>query len=66
MDELKERILIVDDDPGLLVLLTKTLSRYGYFVVSATDGYQALDALQELAGVFGFADRSIHAWDERD
>lgn len=52
MEDVKERILIVDDDPGLLMLLTRTLLKHNYDVVGAADGFQALDALQ---GAPGFA-----------
>jgi CheY-like chemotaxis protein len=50
VDDGKERILIVDDDQSLLALLTRTLARSGYEVVSATDGFQALEAIQAPPG----------------
>jgi DNA-binding response OmpR family regulator len=38
----RETILIVDDEPMVLTFLTGTLSRYGYRVVQAESGSQAL------------------------
>ncbi len=40
------RILIVDDDPGLLTLLTKVITRMGVTPVTAETGQRALEALQ--------------------
>jgi CheY-like chemotaxis protein len=42
----KAKILVVDDDPILLDLLTETLTAIGYNVESATDGFNALEILQ--------------------
>ncbi|NJN18784.1 MAG: response regulator transcription factor [Oscillochloris sp.] len=39
-----QRILIADDDNGLLDMLQRSLNREGYDVVSAVDGMQALTA----------------------
>ena len=41
------RILIVDDDPNLLVLLAEQLSADGYDVVTARDGEEALKRLRQ-------------------
>ncbi len=41
------RILLVDDEPEIVRLLTRRLSRLGYEVASAADGTQALALLQE-------------------
>lgn len=43
------KILIVDDDPGVLGVLCDGLSGYGYEVFAAEDGYQALRILRESA-----------------
>jgi PAS domain S-box-containing protein len=44
--EIKDRILVVDDDESLLQLLEHSLKRYGYDVVAAGDGSEALTALE--------------------
>ena len=40
-------ILIADDDPDLLLLMTLRLSNAGYHVLGAADGQQALDRIIE-------------------
>ena len=44
------RILIVDDDPNLLVLLADQLRADGYEIQTARDGDEALRRLDERAG----------------
>lgn len=39
------RILVVDDDPSLLILLSKMLARVGVMPITAADGAQALELL---------------------
>lgn len=39
----EEKILLVDDDPGIRVMLTRVLNDAGYTVESAKDGNDALD-----------------------
>ena len=46
------RILIVDDDPGIQAVLAEALSRRGYQVQEAPDGFWVSRALH--AGVFSF------------
>jgi CheY-like chemotaxis protein len=46
MDQPEPRILVVDDDPGLLVLLCHRLEQLGYAVRTATHGPEALDLQQ--------------------
>jgi DNA-binding response OmpR family regulator len=41
------RILVVDDEPDLLVLLEEHLSQEGYEVVTATTGMQAITRARE-------------------
>jgi PAS domain S-box-containing protein len=43
---MSERILIVDDDEGILFLLTKALERAGYLVENAADGMEGLQKLK--------------------
>jgi len=43
----KGRILVVDDDPRLLGMLTDTLDSIGYDTLAATDGIEALSVLQQ-------------------
>ena len=40
-------ILVVDDEPSLLRLLTRVLERQGYTVLTASDGNQAIDVFDE-------------------
>ncbi len=42
-----KRIMIVDDDKGALTLIGIMLDRGGFQVVSAQNGYQALDKLDQ-------------------
>ena len=43
----KERVLVADDDPAILRLVTAILEKEGYAVVGARDGREAYKALQE-------------------
>jgi len=43
----KKRILVVDDDTAILRLLSTNLKARGYEVITATDGEEALDAVQK-------------------
>jgi CheY-like chemotaxis protein len=40
-------VLVADDDPDILLLITLTLERDGYDVVAAKDGLSALEAAAE-------------------
>ncbi len=42
----KQRILLVDDDPGIMVAVKQALSTYGYKMTTATDGLEALEAFE--------------------
>jgi DNA-binding response OmpR family regulator len=42
-------VLVADDDPDILLLMTLTLERDGYDVVAAKDGLSALEAAVERA-----------------
>ena len=49
MDAAKGRILIVDDDPHAVEILTRMLGREGYQCLSASGGAEALALLQRQA-----------------
>ena len=40
----QQRILLVDDDPGIMAAVQHALTTYGYKMTTATDGVEALDA----------------------
>src|SRR3989442_1848139 len=42
MGHATERILLVDDDPGIMAAVNHSLSTYGYKMTTATDGVEAL------------------------
>lgn len=43
-------VLVADDEPSVLRIVTHVLTRHGYEVVPATDGRDALDACQKRKG----------------
>ena len=47
MVNLNSSVLVVDDEENLLVLLDRVLSKEGYQVKTAIDGYEALEVLEE-------------------
>ena len=49
MEKTKSRILIVDDDPHAIEILTRMLGREGYDCVSAASGAAALDLVRGKA-----------------
>ena len=49
MAEQMKRILVVDDEENARIALSKILSREGYDVASACNGFEALTYLQERA-----------------
>lgn len=46
----KERIFLVEDEPGLLALAQRILEGYGYEVVTATNGVHALQVWEAIGG----------------
>ncbi len=46
MKKLSKKILIVDDDAGMILLLQKWLKVAGYTTAAALDGYTALDKIK--------------------
>ena len=49
MENLKERILVVDDEAAVRRILETRLSMIGYDVVTASDGQEALKMYKEQA-----------------
>lgn len=45
-EKVEQKILVVDDDPGVLDLLKKTFMKEGFQVAAAESGQEALDLLQ--------------------
>lgn len=43
------RVLIVDDEPGVLLMLKMALTRYGFVTEGARDGREAMDKLSQCA-----------------
>ena len=41
------KILVVDDDPNILELVSIQLTQAGYTVMKASDGFEALELLEE-------------------
>ena len=46
MSTMNKKILVVDDDPDILLMLTDRLEALGYIAVAAHDGEQALECLE--------------------
>lgn len=46
IDDLRQRVLIVDDDPSIRRMLAVSLGRQGYRTADACDGREALDAMR--------------------
>ena len=46
MSHSKQRILLVDDDPGIMMAVKQALTTHGYEMMTATDGLEALDAFE--------------------
>ncbi len=49
MSAKKTRVLVADDDPQLLRLVTRNLQLEGYDVVAVSDGQQALEQIEATA-----------------
>ncbi len=43
----KGRILVVDDEPGIVDIARTNLEGYGYFVIAAYDGHEALKQVRD-------------------
>jgi len=46
MRHARQRILLVDDDPGIMVAVKQALTTHGYEMATATDGLEALAAFE--------------------
>lgn len=46
-EEIKKKILIVDDDPMIVTLMVKTLQTMGYDVLKGSNGQEALAIVKE-------------------
>ncbi len=46
MGHARQRILLVDDDPGIMVAVKQALTTHGYEMTTATDGLEALAAFE--------------------
>lgn len=48
MENDKRTILVIDDDPSILLGLSATIRRHGYLVVTATNGTEGLEKAREV------------------
>ncbi|MDR4221301.1 response regulator [Priestia megaterium] len=60
---LAEKILIVDDQYGIRILLTEVLQKEGYTTFQAANGFQAIDITKEQAPDFVLLDMKIPGMD---
>jgi CheY-like chemotaxis protein len=58
-----KRVLIVDDDPQMRVLLREILSEEGYQILEATDGKQALELIHQQPVDLLITDRAMPVMD---
>src|SRR5260370_11892512 len=56
----KQRILLVDDDPGIMVAVKQALSIYGYKMTQATDGLEVLAAFEREPPELIWLDLEMH------
>jgi two-component system response regulator (stage 0 sporulation protein F) len=60
---LAEKILIVDDQYGIRILLTEVLQKEGYTTFQAANGFQAIDITKEQAPDLVLLDMKIPGMD---
>ncbi|MED4041554.1 response regulator [Priestia aryabhattai] len=60
---LAEKILIVDDQYGIRILLTEVLQKEGYTTFQAANGFQAIDITKEQAPDLVLLDMKIQGMD---
>lgn len=58
-----EKILIVDDQYGIRILLTEVLQKEGYMTFQAANGFQAIDITKEQAPDLVLLDMKIPGMD---
>lgn len=58
-----EKILIVDDQYGIRILLTEVLQKEGYTTFQAANGFQAIDITKEQAPDLVLLDMKIQGMD---
>jgi CheY-like chemotaxis protein len=56
-------ILIVDDDPGVLMLVSKMVCHLGFQIKTAVNGLEALDAMEKVACRLVITDDEMPAMD---
>jgi len=59
MSGTKAKIMVVDDDPGMLFTLTDILEDAGYVVSGAKDGYEAVEMASQEAFALVFMDIAL-------
>lgn len=59
MEEVMEKILIIDDDEMDLQLMNLVFTREGYDVVKTADGPQGIDLFRQLRPAFVFLDLGL-------
>ncbi|MCY8231309.1 response regulator [Priestia endophytica] len=60
---MKERILIVDDQYGIRILLTEVLQKEGYKTLQASNGFEAIDIAKERTPDLVLLDMKIPGMD---
>jgi len=45
-----KRILVADDEPDIIDILTFRFKKWGYEIIPTVDGQQALDKIREVEG----------------
>ncbi|WP_415062549.1 response regulator [Bdellovibrio sp.] len=60
---MKYKILVVDDEPDIVILLAKFLEKAGYEVESAANGREAFDKIKSWAPDLVISDVQMPVWD---
>lgn len=63
---LKKKILVIDDEPGLVEMLSELLSEENYQVFTAMNGQQGLEQLAKEKPDLILLDIKMPDWDGRD
>jgi len=61
-----DRILVVDDDPGVRAALSRVLGRVGYSLLGVASGEEALDALKNQRFACGVVDLPVKTISRND